>query len=304
MSNVTELRDIASAYNHFIGKLRDMLQDIGQNANQVSSASIALKEDAELSNDVVKQQQYETNNAATAMDEIVAEFSKIDNDISQAALSSESIRQKTQQGMDSVQETLSSMSKVVSEVDNTSSLVDSLANGIDEISHAINNINNIASQTNLLALNAAIEAARAGEHGRGFAVVADEVRSLSFNTQQATEQIEKVMEKLVVTTSDVVDAMGRSKDCVDVGQDNANQVAVELKSVLNEINEITEITSAISQSTSAQTGNTQSLNNNISQVNGASNQLTELSQKTNDQSSSLALLVKNLQELIHVFQSS
>ncbi len=44
--------------------------------------------------------------------------------------------------------------------------------------------------------------------------------------------------------------------------------------------------------------------NNIAQVNGASNQLTELSQKTHDQSSSLALLVKNLQELIHVFQSS
>ncbi|MCP3849415.1 MAG: hypothetical protein GY694_04135 [Gammaproteobacteria bacterium] len=44
--------------------------------------------------------------------------------------------------------------------------------------------------------------------------------------------------------------------------------------------------------------------NNIAQVNGASNQLTELSQKTHDQSSCLALLVKNLQELIHVFQSS
>ncbi|MCW8930959.1 MAG: methyl-accepting chemotaxis protein [Gammaproteobacteria bacterium] len=303
-STVTELRDIASGYNQFISKLRIMLQDIGDNANKVSNASISLKEGAEKSNEVVQEQKHETSNASDAMDDIVAEFTKIDNEVSQAASSSESIRQKTQQGMNKVQETLSSMSKVVSEVDNTSSLVDSLANGIDEISNAINNINNIASQTNLLALNAAIEAARAGEHGRGFAVVADEVRSLSFNTQQATEQIEKVMDKLVGTTSQVVDAMKRSKGCVDVGQENANQVAVELKSVLLEINEITEITTAISHSTSAQTENTQSLNNNITQINVATNQISELSHKTNEQSSSLATLVHNLQNLINVFQSS
>lgn len=304
MSKVTELRDIASGYNQFISKLRTMLQNIGDNADKVSNASISLKEGAEQSNLVVQEQKLETGNASIAMDDIAAEFSKIDNDISQAASSSGSIRQKTQQGMDKVQETLSSMSKVVSEVDNTSSLVDSLANGIDEISNAINNINNIASQTNLLALNAAIEAARAGEHGRGFAVVADEVRSLSFNTQQATEQIEKVMEKLVGTTSQVVDAMKRSKDSVDVGQDNANQVAVELKSVLVELNEITVITSTISQSTSAQTENTQSLNNNIAQIDSATNQLSQLSEKTNEQSASLASLVNNLQDLIQVFQSS
>ena len=304
LSNVTELREIASGYNQFISKLRIMLQDIGDNADKVSNASFALKEGAEQSNQVVQQQQLETNNASVAMDDITAEFTKIDSDVSQAASSSESIRQKTQQGMDKVQETLTSMSKVVSEVENTSSLVDSLANGIDEISNAINNINSIASQTNLLALNAAIEAARAGEHGRGFAVVADEVRSLSFNTQQATEQIEKVMEKLVGTTTQVVDAMKRSKDCVDVGQGNAKQVAVELKSVLIELNEITEITSAISQSTSAQTENTQSLNNNITQINSATNQISDLSQKTNEQSTSLAELVHNLQDLIHVFQSS
>ncbi len=304
MSKVTELRDIASGYNQFISKLRIMLQDIGENADKVSNASISLKEGAAQSDIVVQEQKLETGNASVAMDDITAEFSKIDNDVSQAASSSESIRQKTQQGMEKVQETLSSMSKVVSEVDNTSSLVDSLANGIDEISNAINNINSIASQTNLLALNAAIEAARAGEHGRGFAVVADEVRSLSFNTQQATEQIEKVMANLVGTTSQVVDAMKRSKNCVDAGQDNAKQVAVKLKSVLTELHEITEITSAISHSTSAQTENTRSLNNNITQINGATNQLSELSQKTNEQSSSLAALVNNLQDLIHVFQSS
>ncbi len=304
LSKVSELREIAVAYNQFIYKLRKMLQDIGDNADHVSQASTALKQDAEQSNKIVGEQQFETNNAAIAMDDIVAEFSKIATDITLAADSSESIRQKTQIGMNKVQQTLSSMKSVVSEVDRTSDLVDSLANGIDEIAGTIININNIASQTNLLALNAAIEAARAGEQGRGFAVVADEVRSLSFNTQQATEQIDQVMQKLVNTTTQVVEAMKRSRASVDIGQNNANEVSVELKSVLNELNEITEITTTISQSTNTQAENTQSLNNNITQINNATNQISQLSQKTNTESASLATLVNNLQDLIHIFQSS
>lgn len=61
-------------------------------------------------------------------------------------------------------------------------------------------ITGISEQTNLLALNAAIEAARAGEAGRGFAVVSDEVRTLSVKTQDATIEIQSMIENLETTS--------------------------------------------------------------------------------------------------------
>lgn len=68
-------------------------------------------------------------------------------------------------------------------------------------------IGNVSGQTGLLALNASIEAARAGEAGRGFAVVASEISNLASQTDSATADINKIIEKITKSIKEVTNAV-------------------------------------------------------------------------------------------------
>lgn len=115
-------------------------------------------------------------------------------------------------------------------------------------------INNVAEQTALLSLNASIEAARAGDAGRGFAVVASEISSLANQTQEATENIQSLIENVFDELEKVVGAVNGFVEVTQKQADSAADVnesfsMIEDKAALietgsKELNEIVNLLAA------------------------------------------------------------
>lgn len=156
----------------------------------------------------------------------------------------------TQEGQASATQVIEEVSHLTQRVNQASNVITQLEQDSNNIGTVLVLIRDIAEQTNLLALNAAIEAARAGEHGRGFAVVADEVRILAGKTQQATTEIQSIIEELQERARDAVDVMSEGQDKVESTQSQAGRVSELLNEMSSSLEQLKSSQSAISEAVS------------------------------------------------------
>lgn len=84
-----------------------------------------------------------------------------------------------------------------------------LSDNLERVAMALGTVNTLSEQAKFLSLNAAIEAARAGEHGLGFGVVASEVRTLASQSQEATLEIQGIVDELRSAMDITLDACTR-----------------------------------------------------------------------------------------------
>ncbi|WP_187432297.1 hypothetical protein ROLI_042590 [Roseobacter fucihabitans] len=132
--------------------------------------------------------------------------------------------------------------------DTTEASMDDMKRASEEINQVVKVIEDIAFQINLLALNAGVEAARAGEEGRGFSVVASEVRALARRSQEAVQDVNKVIGENTVVVEGSIANVKASKDAVEK---IVSEVQIATK-------QISEIATAIEQQAAG-----------ISDINGA-----------------------------------
>ncbi|MFM2484058.1 methyl-accepting chemotaxis protein [Celerinatantimonas yamalensis] len=297
-----EIGDLARNFNTFveylhgiISRLRsagDNLVDEAKNAHQLSDASAQR----------VQHQQQEVTLVATAVHQMTAATQEIANNAAHTASTSDDAVHLSQTGLVQVNKSQESINLLANEIQETSSAISELDKHVQEIGSILSTISAIAEQTNLLALNAAIEAARAGEQGRGFAVVADEVRSLSQRTHLSTEEIRNMINVLQGATENAVNQMNSSHSTAQksvTDSDAAKQSFIDIRQAIETINEMaTQIATAAEEQTSV----TAEINENTTNINVVSEQLSQTAQNGAKQAEILSEISERIRKDISVFK--
>ncbi|WP_176507446.1 MULTISPECIES: methyl-accepting chemotaxis protein [Pseudomonas] len=218
-----EVGQMAGAFNAMQATYHRVVSTVAQTAAQLDSGAARLAASMSEVRHGMLGQQSETDQAATAINEMsatvhhIAQHAGATRDLSQTADT------LAGSGKDVVSRVQDSISGLSSGVQQTAEMIRQLADDSQKINSVVGVIHSIAEQTNLLALNAAIEAARAGDLGRGFAVVADEVRNLAKRVQTSTDEITRMVADLQAGTRDAVEFMQESSfkadDCVRQAQE-------------------------------------------------------------------------------------
>ncbi len=246
-----EIASMGADLNKLLEEFQAVIQVVLSSTEQVSTAAEELSSITDETNQRVQRQVSDTDMVAAAIEEMSASVQEVAGSSAETAESTELAEGAVARGSQVVNDTVSNINVLAGEVDSASEVISHLEQESINIGTVLDVIRGIAEQTNLLALNAAIEAARAGEQGRGFAVVADEVRSLASRTQQSTQEINEMIERLQEGTRRAVAAMERGKVSAEGGvarAAEANEALSEITSAISTIHDMaTHIASAAQQ---------------------------------------------------------
>jgi len=240
--DITAMRD---GLIRVVTQVRSSSERLISSSDSINDANFQLKNQASHSEQESLHLASAIAQVAQSIEEVANNSSQVSNETINASL----ISHKGNAAMQAVQATVAQLSQAFHQASDIIKEVESSSQGIGTV---VNTINDIAEQTNLLALNAAIEAARAGEQGRGFAVVADEVRVLAQRTQNSTEQIRQVVERLQTNTQSAVDNMAKGNQQVLESIDKVADAGSLLTLIQKSISEVESRMSSVAASTEEQ----------------------------------------------------
>lgn len=279
-----------------------MVDEIRSNADALAGAAERLAATTEQMKKGVMRQNTETEQVATAMNEMSASVQEVARNSAGAARSAQEADTVSKSGQEVVRGTMDTIEALAREVQRSSEVINKLKNDSIEIGAVLDVIRGIAEQTNLLALNAAIEAARAGEQGRGFAVVADEVRSLASRTQQSTQEIQKMIERLQAGASDAVTAMEQGRTMAETSVEHAAKAREALEAITGIIATINEMNTQIASAAEQQSTTAEEINRNVVNIREIAGDTSEEARNTAAATDDLARLAVQLQALVGKFK--
>jgi methyl-accepting chemotaxis protein len=297
-----ELTDLTQSINVMSGNLSHIVSKILGSSEQLGSSAEELSAVTHQTSGNLLEQQSQTEQVAAAMNEMASTVQEVASNISNTALAAQTAHTETQQGQTNVEQAIVAIQQLARRIEGAATTISKVESDSKEISSVMSVIKSIAEQTNLLALNAAIEAARAGEQGRGFAVVADEVRALASRTQDSTEEINQVIEKLQFGSREAVEVMGKSQEEAQNAVDKATKAGQSLSIITSSVDRINDMSIQIASAAEQQIYTSDEINRNIITISEMSQDTTNGAEQTALATEELSRLASDLQDLSRQFK--
>ncbi|QQX78731.1 methyl-accepting chemotaxis protein [Shewanella sp. KX20019] len=231
---------IAREIDRSADNMSEMVSAIARNAQTLAEAAGEFHQQAGQNEQLTQAQHQFLDTVAVAMSQMTAAVEEVAQNASSTSEQTEINSSQAANSKVQLTAAVASIGILTEKISEASASVEDLSHAATQIGEVVTTINGISEQTNLLALNAAIEAARAGEQGRGFAVVADEVRTLASRTQQATVEIQSMIEglqtgthKLSNITGDIVAQASKGREAIVSVNNDVDKMALSISTVFD-----------------------------------------------------------------------
>ena len=299
-----ELGEIITSFNSCTKSSRDLIEEVICAVQKLSSSVDNISQASGETSTALNAQRRETDHLLIAIREMADSISAVASNAEAAAQSAAKADDSVTEGNTVISSAISSVESIAKISTEATIAVQEVETGTDGIGGVLDVIKSIAEQTNLLALNAAIEAARAGEQGRGFAVVADEVRSLASRTQESTQEIQQMIDKLQTSTRETVEIMQTGKEQSEKSRSQGVQAGESLVSIADSVSQITGMNEQIASAAEEQSAVAANINKNLETITETAGITYDNVKKTSEHCDNLELLSNHLKTTVGKFKVS